>query len=536
MTTQVASNKPEFSLHASLAFFESELFARVQMAGLFADSKTFADATPKRTIDDILADYEQQHRSPNFNLQQFVSSNFELPKPIVLEAVSKADVNPAPEQALSMLEHIDLLWGILQRNADVSLPNSLIPLPHPYIVPGGRFREIYYWDSYFTAIGLVQVGKSEVVVAMLKNFLSIQQRLGLIPNGSRTYYYSRSQPPVLALYIALLKEQTSVFKGEEGERFFAQCIAGLETEYWFWMQSEQSLPNEPLMQHCSAAKRVVRMHGGELLNRYWDDQATPRPESYREDVELAKDLENKPLFYRNIRAACESGWDFSSRWFENGQDLTSIQTTHIVPVDLNALLYFCEEKLGQWQADVGQPETAYRYAQRALERKAALTRYCYLDDQGFFVDYNFMTKAPSSALSLAAVVPLFVGMASPEQAQSVASKLQQDFLQAGGLQTTLRNTAQQWDAPNGWAPLQWFAVIGLQQYGHNELASTIMQNWINTASDFYQQHGCMMEKYDVSGTQAHAKGGEYEVQQGFGWTNAVTMMFCHYVSKAKAQN
>ncbi len=180
-----------------------------------------------------------------------------------------------------MRTHIDALWSVLERPPDPPQPNSsLLPLPYRYVVPGGRFREIYYWDSYFTMLGLEQSGRHDLVVEMVKNFAYLIDRFGHVPNGNRSYYLSRSQPPFFAAMIELLAQR-------EGESVYATYLPELSREYEFWMDGAARLAPG------SAYRRVVRLEDGTVLNRYWDDRETPREESYREDVETAR-LSTRP--------------------------------------------------------------------------------------------------------------------------------------------------------------------------------------------------------------------------------------------------
>ena len=305
-----------------LPFFESNLFKDVQNAALFEDSKTFADAIVLSDWQTVINEYELQKCNEDFSLSSFVGTHFQMPDMVASSTNFTFSAVP---------DYVQHMWDVLTRTPDAENIDSLISLSRPYIVPGGRFREIYYWDSYFTALGLIDSGKADMVINMLENFLDILDEVGCIPNGNRAYYYTRSQPPVLALMFSLVEEKLS-----ETQR--QRAIAGIEKEYAFWMNGAQSISDT--QDAKQASEHLVRMPSGALLNRYYDSDASPRPESYREDIETAELVGAKSVeFYRHIRAACESGWDFSSRWLADENALSSIRTTEIVPVDLNALLY-----------------------------------------------------------------------------------------------------------------------------------------------------------------------------------------------------
>jgi len=493
----------------SLMFFESELFKEVQTTGLFTDSKTFADAVPKVSFTQIIAAYEVAKKNESlFELGAFVEQFFDIPE--------YDDVFVDGERTC-INEHIEQLWQRLGKKADKQSAGSLLPLKNAYVVPGGRFREIYYWDSYFTGLGLLESGHSDVVEAMLNNFLDLQTDYGCIPNGNRSYYLSRSQPPILGLMVEL------VLSFKQGDKAFLQkCLTGIEAEYNFWMRG-QSLLVADTTEHL----RVVKMPDGSVLNRYWDNSCSPRPESYQEDIELLH--ESNPIdageFYRNIRAACESGWDFSSRWLGNADSLASIRTTRILPVDLNCLLYKEEMLLSAYYAVLDNNEKSAFYLHKAEQRKNAINRYMWSEGDAFFMDYDLDTQAQSKVKSLAGTVPLFVELATMHQAESVGRIIQQDFLQVGGLITTCIESNQQWDAPNGWAPLHWFSVQGLINYKQFPLAQDIRTRWLTTVEVYFKQTGKLMEKYNVCQQHHIAKGGEYDVQEGFGWTNGVYQAF-----------
>jgi len=393
---------------------------------------------------------------------------------------------------------------------------SLIPLPEPYVVPGGRFREVYYWDSYFTMLGLIASGRSDLVRSMLDNFAYLVRTVGHIPNGNRTYYLGRSQPPFFAAMVGLYAAATDTTQA-------LRYLDALEAEYAFWMDGAERLaPGE-------AYRRVVKLRDGSVLNRYWDDRPQPRPESYREDYELGQTLPEarREALYRNIRATGESGWDFSSRWLRDPKDLRTLETTELVPVDLNSLLYHAERTIAALRAFRGQPgdaEVAKRFAAAAEDRRRALVAAAYDPASGFFYDVRWGTgERVTDRPTLAAATPLYVGLATPEQGRAVAARLERDFLKPGGFVTTLIPSGQQWDAPNGWPPLEWLAIEGVRRYGRADLADAARARWLALNRRTYRATGKMTEKYDVVDLRRRAGGGEYPTQDGFGWTNGVAL-------------
>ncbi len=471
------------------------LFHDVQLSEIFEDSKTFVDARPRRSPEEIALTYV----AARVDLPAFVRANFELPPSFASGFAS--------DTTRTMEAHIHALWPVLTRRPDRADPrSSLIPLPNAYIVPGGRFREVYYWDSYFTMLGLLEAGYVDLVGGMLDNFAHLINSIGHIPNGNRTYYLSRSQPPFFGAMIGLYAAATDTTRA-------LRYLPALEHEYAFWMTGE----------------RVVPLPGGAQLNRYFDARAEPRPESYRADYELAQSLPEaqQARFYRDVRAAAESGWDFSSRWMRDPADLRSLETTALAPVDLNSLLYHTEmtiAALRSFRNHADDRSVAIRFRTAAQRRRAALLRAAWDSAGSFFYDVRWQSgERVTDRPTLAAAVPLYFGLASPEQGAAVLDRLQREFLKDGGFVTTLITTKQQWDAPNGWAPLVWMAVQAACRYGRSDLAQLAGSRWLALNRQTYRRTGKMMEKYDVVDLKRPAGGGEYPAQDGFGWSNGVAI-------------
>jgi alpha,alpha-trehalase len=489
------------------------LFTQVQLQRVLGDNKTFVDAIPKYEPSFIKGKYINALRNDSsFNLHQFVVENFILPSNPKQVSLVKSN---------SLKEHLEKQWNTLVRKADVKQAHSsLLPLPKPYIVPGGRFREIYYWDSYFTMLGLAVSNRYDLIESMLDNFAYLVNTYGHIPNGNRNYYLSRSQPPYFALMVELLQQK-------KGASVYKKYLPALEKEYAFWMDGEKQLkPNE-------AYRHLVNINGT-VLNRYWDDEKKPRQESYYEDVQTALATTNKDgLIYTHLRAGAESGWDFSSRWFEDTMHLTTIETLDIIPVDLNCLLYAYEQVLAKALRSNSQIQRANQINSKAKKRKQDIIKYCWNEQLQCFFDYDWKQQTTTNKYSLAAVLPLFTKVASKEQASGIKNIIEQKFLKDGGLVTTTYNTGQQWDAPNGWAPLQYLAVSGLMHYNYNELAQKIATRWMHLNEKVYAGTGKMLEKYNVENINLPGGGGEYPTQDGFGWTNGVYLKFYDLFRKTK---
>jgi alpha,alpha-trehalase len=476
------------------------LFSDVQLSGLFPDQKVLPDSTPKREVQEILAEYSAEKNGRGFNLLTFVHRNFHLPS--YLEKKEEFKGHADPEM------HIRQLWAQLTRRpaADNS---SIISLPNAYVVPGGRFEEMFYWDTYFTMLGLQVSGEKQLILNMVENFAFLIDTYGHIPNGNRSYFLSRSQPPFFSLMVELLSEE---FGDEVYKKYLPQLIA----EYNFWMEDDSTLSKE---KPCS--KRVVLMPGGEILNRYWDDKNEPRPEGFTEDKSIFAEAKDKENIYRNIRAACESGWDFSGRWFSDHKNMATINAIDMLPVDLNCLLFHLEQVIASASGKGGDTVVANAFQLKAEKRKDALLKYLWSEDAGCFCDYIISSKATSSYFTMAMAYPLFFRVSNEAQANATLKVMEERFLQKGGLLTTLANTGQQWDAPNGWAPLQWIGYKAAQNFNNNSLAEKIRQNWTKNVEKVFAATGKMMEKYNVADTSTNAGGGEYPNQDGFGWTNGV---------------
>ena len=468
------------------------LFQRVALSGL-VDPKDWVDAKPKLPPPLINEAYDEARPQTREDLAAFIVTFFDLPND------NPAADDVALETDLSLSDHIEALWPHLTRNADDSVrATSLIPLPFPYIVPGGRFREVYYWDAYFTMTGLGP-GHDEIKQSMVDNFAWLIRETGHVPNANRTYYLSRSQPPFFFAMVGLLSP------GDEAAAW-ADYLPELKAEHAFWMQGE----------------RAVTLPDGSVLNRYWDGRDVPRDESFIQDTETARKSDRpKAELYRQLRAGAESGWDFSSRWLDDPQDLSTIETTHILPVDLNALLYGLEQAIAAGCEQAEDAACHESFLAKAETRKAAMNNWLWDETRGVFGDYDLDAGAVTQRDSAASLYPLFLGLATQAQADSTADYTAERLLSEGGLMTTPLETGQQWDAPNGWAPLHWIAIRGLEDYGHAALAGDITDRWLTTVARTYCETGKLVEKYDVV-TARPGGGGEYPLQDGFGWTNGVT--------------
>lgn len=484
-----------------------ELFVAVQEGQVYADGKTFVDLVPKLPPKALLKEYLRAKDDPAFDLPALVDRHFHEFKPELAYTYQ-------PDDSTTTREHITKLWPLLKRR-NRRERGSLVALPHEYVVPGGRFNEQFYWDTYFIMLGLAADNEWKLIEGMMRNYAYMLRKFGMIPTANRTYFLSRSQPPFFAQMVKLLARHNG------RTRTYAEYLPSLVSEYRFWMKGRKAVNRQT---GHPAVHRVVQMPNGTTLNRYFDNKVTPRPESRREDVATAEgsatDDKDKTRIFLDLRAGAESGWDFSSRWFSDPADIQSIHTTDMVPVDLNCLLYELEQTIAAAYTLLKQPLLARRYRAAAEQRAETIRRYCWNETTAFFEDYNLQSGQTTGRLTLAGVFPLYARVATSEQAAAVAERIEKDFLKKGGLVTTLEANDQQWDAPNGWAPLQWVTIMGLRQYGYNRLADTIRDRWLAMNDEVFREKRKMVEKYDVV-TAAVGGGGEYPLQDGFGWTNGV---------------
>ncbi|KFF10203.1 trehalase [Chryseobacterium soli] len=474
------------------------LFDDVQRSKIFSDQKMMTDAVPLFPIAEINAKYEKEKETDGFNLKDFVLKNFDF---------LGAKISIQREKQLPIDQHIEKLWDELTRTA-YEEKGTLLKLPKPYIVPGGRFNEFFYWDSYFIMLGLQVSGRVEMMENIIENCSYLIHNVGFVPNASRTHFLSRSQPPYFSLMLDLLFETT------KDETIYTKYHSTLEKEYAFWMDGEEGLEKD------SSIKRVVKINSGDVLNRYYDAENTPRPESYVIDIEDAENASGEQ-FYRNIRSACESGWDFSSRWFEDGETIQTIETLNIAEVDVNCLLWHLEKTLAKSSALQGFTEKDNYFTQRAADRKRMIDLYFWDENTGIYKDYHLKKHKKTSSEHIAALYPLFLGLANEEQAKAVSEIIAEKFLYQGGLVTTTKNSGQQWDLPNAWAPYQWLGYKAMMNYGFTAIAEEIKNNWCSNVERVYNNTGKLMEKYNALDTETIAGGGEYPNQDGFGWTNGV---------------
>ncbi|KAM9801217.1 trehalase [Neosynchiropus ocellatus] len=500
---------------------------QVQRAKLYDDDKYFVDMKLKIPPAAVLDSFRElsskfpNHTVPPSELQVFLDQNFE-PAGSEFEPWTPQDWRERPRfldnitdpQLQAWAQKIHGLWKQLGRKirADVRLrPElySLIHTPHPVVVPGGRFRELYYWDSYWVLQGLLLSEMTNTSLGMIQNFLYLVDRFGFVPNGGRVYYERRSQPPFLTQMVRL-------YHGATGDlAFLRTALPVLEKEYQFWM-----------------VNRSLEVKG-HTLNRYHVEAGLPRPESYTDDLELAEGLaeDQRQQLWMDLKAGAESGWDFSSRWYRSAQDggLGDTRTSQVVPADLNALLCYNERTLASFHRTLGDAESAARFEAAAGRRMAAMEAMLWDEERGAWFDYNVETAANNFGFYPSNLLPVWASCYSrPDMAHKAVRYLKGSGALEHSLRvpTSLRESGQQWDFPNAWPPLQQMLIEGLSTVPSEEarqLAFDLAQEWIRTNWRVYSKYDAMFEKYDVTGDGKPGGGGEYDVQLGFGWTNGVAL-------------
>ncbi|MFC3180563.1 trehalase family glycosidase [Cypionkella sinensis] len=458
----------------------SDLFTDLHMSGLWPDEKAISDSILLFPAADILSAYHTAKVRGPVDLKAFYAAHF---RPVAAhETAYHTNPDHSPKQ------HLAAIWPHLIRPADDPAErSSRFALPHPYVVVGGRFQEAYYWDSYFTQLGLLKSGQIAQVRDMLENFAYAIREIGHIPNGFRSYFLTRAQPPFFAQMVQDYGRTTGDLAGA-----YARYLPEMQREYRYFIDTPHN-------------------HNG--LARYWDAASGPRIEMYGTDLEAAhKGVPDG--YFRHLRAACESGWDFSARWLTDPMDLTTIRTCDLWAVDLNCLLLRYEEILAEASGDPS-------YSAAASQRRAAISHRFYSTETGYFHDVLIADGKPNLLTTAAGMFPLFAGAATQAQAETAARWMEKHLLASGGLLTTDITSGQQWDSPNGWAPLQWIAVQGLRRYGLHDLAETLRLRWLATCDAVFAASGKFVEKYNVLNPLAPSSGGEYALQDGFGWSNGV---------------
>jgi alpha,alpha-trehalase len=430
---------------------------------------------------------------------------------------------------------------------------GLLYLENSYVVPGGRFNEMYGWDSYFIIRGLLADGRVDKARAMVENFFFEIEHYGTILNANRTYFLTRSQPPFLTSEILGVYEAAKA-AGHEDRAWLQRAYGYAAKDYEMW-------------------NREPHVAGSTGLSRYYDFGSGPAPEGLKDEsgfyrkvaasallhpdwgrnylvednrqplvglqysvqvCDVAKTMaksecepsQNISLdsdYYKGDRAMRESGFDVSSRFGPFGS-----ATHHFAPVCLNSLLYKYETDMERISKTLGKTDEGKKWAQRAADRKEKIQQYLWDRERGFFVDYNFDTQKRSSYEYITTFYPLWAGVATPEQAQALVRNLS-IFEQPGGLTMSHTESGGQWDYPYAWAPTQLLALEGLRRYGFNDDANRVSYKFLSMIAENFRRDGTIKEKYNAvtRSSETQVSAGYHMNVVGFGWTNGVFLELLH---------
>jgi alpha,alpha-trehalase len=399
---------------------------------------------------------------------------------------------------------------------------GLLYLPRPYVVPGGRFNEMYGWDSYFIQLGLLKDGQIELATDMADNFLYEIRQYGKILNANRTYYLTRSQPPFLTGMLL------GVYRQTRNRSWLAGSVDAAEEYYRYWTSEPHLTPETELSRYFDLgegpAREVLASELNESGRTHYqlvkDYLRTHRVEDY--DVSRFYDRkrdELTQLFYKADRSMRESGFDPSGKFGPFSADIVNYN-----PVCLNSLLYVMENEMAEILETVGRGAEAGTWRTRAKKRAERVNRLMWDARDGLYYDYNFEQKRIRRYPFLTTFYPLWAGIASAEQAGRIRNALER-FERPGGLRTSTNPSGDQWDAPFGWAPLELIAVEGLRRYGYNQDANRIAVKFLSMVQQEFRRTGTILEKYDVERRAADIRGevryGYSSNEVGFGWTNGV---------------
>lgn len=482
----------------------------------------------------------------------------ELPEPAAVQKLA-ADCSVR-------VEHLPIqIHALGEIDTSKIQPPGLLYLENKYVVPGGRFNEMYGWDSYFIVRGLLRAGRVELARGMVDNFFFEIEHYGAMLNANRTYYLTRSQPPFLSSMFVDVYEAVQKQPAHKDEKaWLERAYADLNKDYEMWTHEPhlagvtglsryydfgEGPPAEAVQDesgfyrkvagyfffHPAQADRyVVEIPGaaqavaGAAYSLQVCDSATTMA---RPDCEKQQQFKLSADYYKGDRSMRESGFDVSFRFEPFGA-----ATHHYAPVCLNSLLYKTETDLEQISRWLGDASAAEKWRQRAENRKQLITKYLWNQSAGLFFDYDFTANTMSQYKYASTFYPLWAGLATPEQARAVDHNLKA-FEQPGGLPMSTTDTGAQWDLPYGWGNIEMLSVEGLRRYGYNADADRISYEFLSTVAENFRRDGNIREKYNVvtRSSEAHAELGYHMNVVGFGWTNAAFVELLHDLPPAMAE-
>ncbi len=422
--------------------------------------------------------------------------------------------------------------------------NGLLYLPQRYVVPGGRFNEMYGWDSYFILLGLVHDGRTAVAKGMVENFFFEIENYGAILNANRTYFFTRSQPPFLSSMIREVYEHSTA----HDMAWLSRAYGFAQRDYALWTSAEHQAGSTGLARYFDLGSgpvpemaddssyypdviRWLETHPEAGTSYLVEGAEKPTPAEAAVLAKTSCDVSQSRVcaqavvdghrlsaaYFRSDRAMRESGFDTSFRFGP-----FSGSTADYAPVCLNSLLYKYETDMARFATLLGKTEESRVWDRRAAARQAAMNKYLWDASKGLYLDYDFVSGKKSTYEFVATFYPLWAGAASKEQAAAVDRHLG-DLERAGGLAISASASGVQWDMPFGWAPTTWLTVAGLDRYGFRTDATRVATEFSNTVLDNFERDGTMREKYNVVDGSANVKvaAGYKSNVVGFGWTNAV---------------
>jgi alpha,alpha-trehalase len=480
---------------------------------------------------------------------------------------------PAPDSVKLLATRCNIQVKNLPSSADrlgkvvaqVIDPPGLLYLENRYVVPGGRFNEMYGWDSYFIIVGLVRDGRLDLAKGTVDNFLFEVEHYGGVLNANRTYYLTRSQPPFLTSMIMSVFEAQKA-SGHEDRNWLRHAYKIAATEHDFWTKephlagttglsryydfgegpAPESIKDEtghyrevvayflahPELEHDNLVRKARGQNSPPTFGSAYSLQVCDIAKTMsKSECTAAADIALSSEFYKGDRSMRESGFDISFRFGPYGAE-----THHYAPVCLNSLLFKAEKDLEHMSAILGLSEESAQWKARAEERRAKVQKYLWDDQRGMFVDYDFTRQSRSSYEYITTFYPLWAGLATQEQAQALLRHLS-TFEQPGGLVVSPNETGGQWDFPYAWAPNQLLADEGLRHYGFNKDADRVSYKFLSNVAENFRRDGTIREKYNAvtRSSETQVTAGYHVNIVGFGWTNGVFLELLHDLPPELAQ-
>lgn len=416
-----------------------------------------------------------------------------------------------------------LIIRILPESVSKIHEHGLLYLPYPYVVPGGRFNEMYGWDSYFIQLGLLESGKVELAKYMVDNLIYEIHHYGTILNANRTYYLQRSQPPLLTGMILAYYRET------KDKKWLKATLPAINKFYQFWISPPHLNPETGLSRYYAQGEGPAPEESAAYYEHVLRYFKTHDIRDYDKSLYYDKNSETlTKAFYIADRTVRESGLDISNKYGPFGAAIVDY-----IPVDLNVFLYQMEKETAEIYTILKNPQSAALWQKRANVRAARINQYLWDKPSGFYFDYNYKTRQLRPYLFATTLYPLWAGLATKEQAQAVVKNLPR-LLGKGGLLASPYKQGVQWDAPFGWAPMHYFAVEGLKRYGYHVEALDLAKRFVNTVNKGFAKAQVVFEKYDVLDESIHTAGKIHysytSNEVGFGWTNAVYLLFLKELS------